>query len=109
MVATSDSAPVIRLSSTLVLTSQAAHWLEQEVSQQTPSTQNPEPHSVLLEHAMPFGLLHFPAAPATLHLAPPAHDAEPQQTPSTQLPEAHEVAPSAVQLVPSASFAAIRA
>jgi hypothetical protein len=63
----------------------------QAVSQQTPSTQEPEPHSALDAQAMPFGFAHVPAVPATLHFAPPVQALEVQQTPSTQLPEAHEV------------------
>lgn len=89
---------------TLPLTSHAAHCDVQAVSQQTPSTQKPEPHSALDEHAMPSGFAHVPALPGVLHFAPPEHDDVEQHTPSTQLPEAHDAAPPAVQLVPSASL-----
>src|SRR5262245_24422419 len=52
---------------TLPLASHAAHCAPQAVSQQTPSTQKPEPHSALVEHATPFGFAQVPAEPDTLH------------------------------------------
>jgi hypothetical protein len=76
------------------------------VSQHTPSTQKPEPHSVLVEQAIPCGLLQVPALPGVLHFAPPEQLAVEQQTPSTQLPD--EQAPGFVDehVAPSASFTA---
>jgi hypothetical protein len=88
----------------LLATSQAAHCELHPLSQQTPSTQKPVPHSALLPQATPIGLLHLPAAPTTLHLSAPEQEPALQQTPSTQLPEAHELAPKVVQLVPSGSL-----
>jgi hypothetical protein len=58
------------------------------LSQQTPSTQRPDPHSVLIVHAVPSGLLHVPVVPA-LHVIGAVHDADPQHTPSVQCAEVH--------------------
>jgi hypothetical protein len=89
---------------TFPATSHAAHCAPHPLSQHTPSTQNPVPHSALVAHATPIGLLHLPAAPTTLHLSPELHALALQHTPSTQFPDAHELAPNAVQLVPSGSL-----
>jgi hypothetical protein len=71
------------------------------VLQQVPSTQFPEPHSVLAVQAVPFGLLQVPS-PFALHFSPVPHDEDEQQTPSTQLPLAHSVA--LPHVLPSVSF-----
>jgi hypothetical protein len=54
------------------------------VSQQTPSTQDPEPHSASLVQDVPFDLEHLPFFPGLAHELPASHVAEPQHTPSTQ-------------------------
>ena len=69
-------------------TSHASHWPLHALSQQTPSTQLPEPHSLDFEQATPSGFEQVPA-PFTLHFKPPAQLATSQQTPSTQPPLLH--------------------
>jgi hypothetical protein len=71
-------------------TSHASHWPVHVVSQHTPSTQCPEPHSESALHVVASGLLHVPS-PLALHLRPDAHVALEQHTPSTQLPLEHSV------------------
>lgn len=88
------------------VTSHAWHWPLQPVSQQSPSTQKPEPHSAAEAHATPFGFAHLPSEPATLQRVPPPQTDDPQHTPSTQFPDAHEAAPPAVQMVPLVSLGA---
>ena len=58
------------------------------MSQQTPSTQKPEPHSVPLEQVVEIGLEQVPS-PLAEHVMGAAHEATEQQTPSTQLPLVH--------------------
>jgi hypothetical protein len=61
----------------------------QAVSQQTPSVQKPDPHSLPVVQVMPGGLVlaHAPSAPT--QVMPLGQVAEPQQRPSTQNPLAH--------------------
>jgi hypothetical protein len=56
------------------------------VSQQTPSTQWPEPHSTSVPHVAPFSFAHVRLWPSIAHELPAPHDCEPQQTPSVQKP-----------------------
>jgi hypothetical protein len=51
---------------TTPVTSHAAHWALQPVSQHTPSTQKPEPHSAALPQATPIDFAHLPSEPARL-------------------------------------------
>jgi hypothetical protein len=85
-------------------TSHAAHWAPHADSQQTPSTQNPEPHSLAEVHAAAFGLLHEPCLPGTSHRSPAAQAALPQQTPSTQLPVTHARHEATRQSAPAAEL-----
>jgi len=88
-------------------TSQASHWPVQPALQQTPSAQNPEPHSTSEVHEEPNGFEQVPS-PFALHFSPLAQDEVVQHTPSTQLPllhcaaEVHTVPrlPVVVQVVP---------
>jgi hypothetical protein len=84
---------------TLPPTSQASHWPEHALSQQTPSTQFPDPHSAFAVHATPRGFEHVPK-PLALHVSGAAHDATTQQTPSTHLPDPH--CDGLVQTLPAA-------
>jgi hypothetical protein len=69
--------------------SHAWHSPPHALSQHTPSMQNPVPHSVPSEHAVPFAFAQCPSDVARLHEKPaPAH-AVSQQRPPTQLPLRH--------------------
>jgi hypothetical protein len=65
----------------------------QAESQQTPSTQKPEPHSALDAHAVAFAFAQWPRDVGRLHEKPLPVHAESQQMPPTQLPLAHPFAP----------------
>jgi hypothetical protein len=82
-------------------TSHASHWPAQALSQQTPSTQWPLPHSLSALHVVASGLLQVPA-PFALHTNGEVHDATEQHTPLVQCPLAHS--PSPPHTVPSTPF-----
>jgi hypothetical protein len=67
-------------------TSQAWHCPLHAESQQTPSMQNPEPHSLLEPHEVPFALVHLPGVPGRLQAKPVPVQAVSQHMPLTQLP-----------------------
>jgi hypothetical protein len=73
---------------TLPPTPHDSHCPVQAPSQQTPSTQFPEPHSAAPAHVVPSGLAQVPFLVA-LQVSPAAQVAAVQQTLSTQLPEPH--------------------
>ncbi len=58
------------------------------MSQQTPSTQFPDAHSLASVHVVPFVFVHVPDffASLELHVMPTPHEAAVQQTPSVQKP-----------------------
>jgi hypothetical protein len=87
---------------TFPVRSHASHLPVQSASQQTPSVQKPEPHSLLAAHPVPSGLLQVPGLPAALHTSGGAQLEVLQQTPSTQFPELQS--PAAVHAVPIAPF-----
>ncbi len=74
------------------LTSQAWHCPVQPLSQQTPSTQKPEPHSVEVVHATAFALEQRPRAVGSEQEKPVPVQAASQQTPPAQKPLVHAVA-----------------
>src|SRR5262249_6710532 len=53
-------------------------------SQQTPSTQEPDPHSSSVLHVVPSTLAHVPAFAGSEHDFEGPHESEAQQTPSVQ-------------------------
>jgi hypothetical protein len=73
------------------------------VSQQTPSTQWPEPQSPLALHGTPPGSEQVPTCPATSHFSAPGQAETSQQTPSVQKPETQ--LSLVVHAVPLESFA----
>jgi hypothetical protein len=62
-------------------------------SQQTPSTQKPEPHSALDVHAVAFAFAQCPRIVGRLHEKPVPEHAVSQQMPPTQLPLEQSVDP----------------
>jgi hypothetical protein len=69
---------------TFVARLQASHWPVHATSQQTPSTQNPEPHSLAPPQAVPLVLRHSPGLAGVLHELPAPQVETPQHTPSVQ-------------------------
>jgi hypothetical protein len=59
------------------------------LSQQTPSTHLPLPHSLAAVHVVPFTLVHVPSEPEMLHENPEPVQVVLQQIPETQLPLVH--------------------
>ena len=83
---------------TLPPTSHASHWPVQALSQQTPSTQLPEPHSAPDVHVVASGFAQVPV-PLALHLSGAVQEETRQHTPSTHLPDVH--CEGLVQTVPA--------
>ena len=80
--------------------SQAAHCPVQAVSQQTPSTQKPVPHSEAEPQLDPVVLAQLPAFVGVSQAAPLPQLASVQQTPSVQKPVPHsEAEPHLVPVV----------
>jgi hypothetical protein len=65
--------------------SHASHCPVHAVSQHTPSTQWPEPHSASAPHVEPLNSMHVPSCPNQPQVAPVGHLSTLQQTPSTQV------------------------
>jgi hypothetical protein len=65
-------------------TSHASHCPSHAASQQTPSTQNPDPQSDAVVHEAPAGFAQPPRAPATSQRAGAVQPGVAQHAPSTQ-------------------------
>jgi hypothetical protein len=87
---------------TLPSTSHASHCPSHAVSQHTPSTQLPLPHSSPMEHLVESFFLQVPSDPATAHEEPSPQLATPQQTPSVQKPVEQSLAVAHTLPSPSA-------
>jgi hypothetical protein len=82
----------------LPLALQRSHCPVHSLVQHTPSTHRSVPHCDPALQSVPTERRHSPRCPASAHVLPAGHEAEPQHTPSTH--EALSHWPSALQFWP---------